>query len=335
MRVRIAACASALPPQIVSSREVVQRVKAASPLHLPLPNSLLEIATGIKERRYIAEHLNASDLAVEAAEKALALAGRSPQDVDLVLWASASQDVSEPATSHIVQKKLGIATAAMDIKNACNSFINGLQVAEALIRVGQYRNALVVVGETPSRFIRWDMQNRAALVEHLAGFTFGDGGAAFFLEGHEGTEGIFFCKFQSIPEFWDIGGVFAGGSMYTRDLEYSYFRGDASKLNDVFDLVGPELLLQSLEETGLRLEDFSRIVLHQVTMPYLKIFLKKTCIPEEKIVLTLPQYGNMAAASMPVGFAQAVASGAIKRGDKVLFLGIAGGLSLGVVMIEY
>jgi 3-oxoacyl-[acyl-carrier-protein] synthase-3 len=335
MRVRIAASAAAIPPQIVSSREVVQRVKAASPLRLPLPDTLLEMTTGIKERRYIAEHLNASDLAVEAAQKALEAAGWSGDELDLVLWASASQDVSEPATSHIVQKKLGIAKAAMDIKNACNSFINGLQVAEALLRVGQYRKALVVVGETPSRFIRWDMQNRAALVEHLAGFTFGDGGAAFLLEAHEGSGGIFFCKFNSIPEYWDIGGVFAGGSMYTRDLEYSYFRGDASRLNEVFDLVGPELLLQSLEETGLSLDDFARVVLHQVTIPYLNIFLKKTCIPREKIILTLPQYGNMAAASMPVGFAQAVANGEIKRGDKVLFLGIAGGLSLGVMMLEY
>jgi acyl-CoA:acyl-CoA alkyltransferase len=335
MRVRIAGLAAAIPSEIVSSREVVQRVKAASPIRLPLPDNLLEMATGIRERHYIAEHLNASDLAVEAAEKALAMAGQTAQDVELVLWASASQDVSEPATAHIVQKKLGIAVAAMDIKNACNSFINGLQVADALIRAGQYRNALVVVGETPSRFIRWDMQSREALVEHLAGFTFGDGGAAFFLEAHEGTGGVFFSKFESLPEYWDIGGVFAGGSMYTRDLDYAYFRGDSSRLNEVFDLVGPDLLLHSLEKTNLQINDFARVVLHQVTIPYLNIFLKKTCIPREKIVLTLPQYGNMAAASMPVGFAEAVKRGEIQRGDKVLFLGIAGGLSLGVVMVEF
>ncbi|MGJ3239525.1 MAG: 3-oxoacyl-ACP synthase III family protein [Anaerolineae bacterium] len=335
MNVRIVGAAASIPAHVMTSKDVVQRVKQESSVRLPLPNNTLEMMTGIKQRYYIADGQQASDLAVDAACKVLAQTNTPLQDIDLIIWASASQDVSEPATAHIVQKKLGINVAVMDVKNACNSFINGVQVAEALLKSGQYRKALVVNGETPSRFIRWDMHSRAALLEHMAGFTFGDAGAAMLLEATDEHTGIFYRKFQSLSQYWDVGGVFAGGSMYTRDLDYSYFRGNAGKLNEIFDIVGPDLLVEACEATGLGIDDFEKVVLHQVTMHYLNIFLNKAQIPREKIVLTLPHYGNMAAASMPVGFSQALERGEIQRGDKVLFLGIAGGLSLGVIMVEY
>ncbi|MEM9954621.1 MAG: ketoacyl-ACP synthase III [Chloroflexota bacterium] len=335
MNVRIVGVAGSIPDCVMTSKEVVQQVKQLSPIRLPLPNNLLEMMTGIKQRHFITDDVQASDLAVDAACRVLAQTNTPLHEIDLIVWASASQDVAEPATAHIVQSKLGINVAVMDVKNACNSFINGMQVAEALLKSGQYRKALVVNGETPSRFIRWDMQNREALLEHMAGFTFGDAGAAMLLEATEQDTGIFYRKFQSLSQYWDIGGVFGGGSMHARDLEYSYFRGKGEKLNEVFDLVGPDMLFDAFEATGLTADDFSRVLVHQVTMNYLKIFLQKTGIAREKVVLTLPEYGNMAAASMPVGFSLAVERGEIQRGDKVLMLGIAGGLSLGIVMLEY
>ncbi|MEO1645227.1 MAG: ketoacyl-ACP synthase III, partial [Chloroflexota bacterium] len=325
MNARIVGVARSVPDCVVTSKEVVQRVKQMSPVRLPLPDNLLELMTGIKQRHYIEDGRQASDLAVDAACKVLAQTNTPLDEIDLIVWASASQDVSEPATAHIVQSKLGINVAVMDVKNACNSFINGMQVAEALLKSGQYRKALVVNGETPSRFIRWDMQNRQALLDHMAGFTFGDAGAAMLLEATDDDTGIFYRNFQSLSQYWDIGGVFAGGSLHTRDLEYSYFRGKGDKLNNVFDLVGPDMLFDAFAETGLQSDDFSRVLVHQVTMNYLKIFLDKTGIPREKVMLTLPEYGNMAAASMPVGFSLAVERGEIQRGDKVLMLGIAGG----------
>lgn len=336
MRVRIAGTGYYLPEKIYSSDDVIDRVNAHSRKRLPfLTGRLLEMATGIKERRYLDDSQDASDLAVNAVRSMVDNYDFDLRTVDALIFASASHDVSEPATAHIVQHKLGISIPVFDVKNACNSFINGIQVGEALIQSGQYRRVLVCCGESPSRFVRWQLESKEELKEYMAGLTFGDGGTAVLLEPSFDETGIFYRKFESHSHLWDIGGVFAGGSQYTRDLDYAYFRGNSDRLREAFEVIGATILHCALLETGLNYTDFARIMVHQVTMSFLDLYVSRTSIPREKVEVTLPTHGNMAAASMGVAFAQAVERGAIQRGDKVLFTGLAGGVSLGVLMLSY
>jgi 3-oxoacyl-(acyl-carrier-protein) synthase III len=336
MRVRIAGIAAYLPPQVVSSQAVTQRIKDSSNGQMwQLNGRMLEMVTGIKERRYLADDMDSSDLAVGAIQNLSAKIGLSLPTIDALIFASATQDISEPATAHIVQHKLGISVPVFDVKNACNSFINGIQVGEALIMSGQYRRVLVCAGESPSRTIRWCIKDHSQFREHMAGYTFGDAGTAVLLEPSHDETGIFYRKFESYSHLWDIGGVFAGGSRYTRDLEYSYFRGNSDRIRNAVDQLGTQILDCAMQETGLTYKDFERIMVHQVALSFLDYFLKRTGVPYEKVEITLPKLGNMAAASMGVAFAQAEERGAIQRGDNVLFIGIAGGMSLGVMMLSY
>jgi 3-oxoacyl-[acyl-carrier-protein] synthase-3 len=265
----------------------------------------------------------------------LARSNTPASEVDLLVFASAGQDLVEPATAHIVQDKIGTKAAVMDLKNACNSFLNGLQVAEALLLSGQYRRALVTAGETPSKCIRWGVPNRHELRLSFPGYTFGDAGAAVLLETTEQDTGIFYRKFKSISEHWNIGALPGGGSMHPRGDEFTYFRGDGTALKDIFVSLGPSFLREAMQSTGLRFEDFSRILVHQATLPFLETFLKVTKVPRQKVVLTLPDLGNMAAASLPVALSLAESRGEIRRGDKVLMIGLAGGISIGIVMFQY
>ncbi|MGB7342256.1 MAG: ketoacyl-ACP synthase III [Phototrophicaceae bacterium] len=336
MRVRIAATGYYLPEQVYTSQDVIERIRDHSPHKLPfLTARLLEMATGIKERRYLADDEDASDLAVGAVRKMMAVHNIDLRSIDALIFASASHDVSEPATAHIVQHKLGLSVPVFDVKNACNSFLNGIQVGEAFVQSGQYRRVLVCNGESPSRFVRWQLESKAELREYMAGLTFGDAGAAVLLEPSHDETGIFYRKFESHSHLWDIGGVFAGGSRYTRDLDYAYFRGNSDRLREAFEVIGASLLDCALQETGLTYADFQRVMVHQVTMSFLDLYLSRTGIPRDKVEITLPTHGNMAAASMGVAFAQAVERGAIQRGDHVLFTGLAGGVSLGVMMVQY
>jgi 3-oxoacyl-[acyl-carrier-protein] synthase-3 len=147
MRARIRGVAAHLPARTVTSAEVERRVAAESDGFVPY-RSIVERMTGIRERHVARDDQQASDLAVAAAEKLLANEGAGPEEIDLLIFASASQDLVEPATAHIVAAKLGARCPVFDVKNACNSFLNGLQTADALISTGQYERVLVCVGDS-------------------------------------------------------------------------------------------------------------------------------------------------------------------------------------------
>src|SRR6266849_1188552 len=158
-RVRIAGVASYLPPARRSSAEVEEMVTACSP-NVPLPSGFVQAMTGVRWRHVADEGVNASDLAAAASRTVLESTRTSPGDVDLLIFASASQDMLEPATANMVQEKVGTACPVFDVKNACNSFLCGIQAAEALIETGAAHKALVTTGETPSRCIKWSVRDR-------------------------------------------------------------------------------------------------------------------------------------------------------------------------------
>ncbi|WP_019633171.1 3-oxoacyl-ACP synthase III family protein [Actinomadura atramentaria] len=332
MRARITAVAAHLPPDTMTSAEVEARVAAASDGFRPLP-TIVERMTGIRTRHVLPDGAQASDLAVAAARAALADRGLPPDALDLLVFGSASQDMIEPATAHIVAAKLGASCPVFDVKNACNSFLNGLQTAEALIRTGQAERALVCTGESPSRAVRWRVRDRAAFVDAFAGYTLSDGGAAVLLEAAP-DGGVFYRDFAAVSAAWGIGTLPGGGSAHPRDPEFTYFSGDGRRLKDAFVAAGPEIFRTALEKTGLTWDDFAVVAVHQVTLPYLEILRSMLDIPPGKLVVTLPEHGNLASASLPFQLATALADGRCRSGDRVALLGLAGGVSLGVLFAE-
>jgi len=331
--VRMVSAGSFLPENWVSSDEVEERISANSP-NFKMRRGLIQAHTGIGGRHYMPEDMQASDLAVEAARRALSGANATPRDVDLLIWGSASQDMVEPATSHIVAAKMGLRCPVFDVKNACNSWMNGIQVATALLRSGAYRTALVVTGESPSRAIKWSVESMKDLFMSAAGYTMGDAGAAVFLASDKKSEGIYFQDFRAASDHWAIATLPGGGSQHPRGDEYSYFTGDGSRLRDAFVDVGPHFINDALNETETTFDDYTHVFCHQVTVPFLDVFLKETGIPENKLLVTVPRLGNIASATMPTQLAMAMESGRVKKGDRVLFAGLGGGLSVGVLLAQ-
>ena len=328
-RVGITAAAGCLPDREVTTADLQQRVAAAS--GLPLPAGMFAQATGIERRRVAAADEYASELATRAARQVLADSGLDPLDVDLLLFASATRDMAEPATAHVVQAALGSRAHALDVTNACNSFLNGIDVARAMILAGRARRALVVTGETPTRAMRPRLDGMAQARTAFAGYTFGDAGAAVLVEP-VATGGILDVDGETHSEHWPVGGIFGGGSRHPRGDEHTYFTGDGHRLRGVFEKIGGSLLERVNHRAGLTFADYAHVLVHQVTLPYLERFVEVAGVPADKLEVTVAELGNMASASLGVQLAR-VRPG-LQAGDKVLFVGLGGGVSLMTMIWE-
>lgn len=328
-RVGITAVGTSLPGQVVATVELQRRLAEASGFDLPA--GLLSRMTGIASRRIVADDEYASTLAVRAARQALAAAGREPEEVDLLLFASATRDVAEPATAHIVQAELGGRAHALDVTNACNSFLNGIDLARSAILAGRARRALVVTGETPTRAMRQRLTDLEQARSAFAGYTFGDAGAAVLVEPVE-RGGILDVDTETWSEHWTVGGIPGGGSRHPRGDEHTYFAGDGRALRDVFEKIGPDILHRVRHRTGLAWADYARVLVHQVTLPYLDRFVEVTGVPRDKLEVTVSELGNLASATLGVQLARV--EGALDPGDRVLFIGLGGGVSLMTMVWE-
>jgi 3-oxoacyl-[acyl-carrier-protein] synthase-3 len=327
--VGITAVGAFLPEGTLSSDEMEHRVVSAHALGIP-PGTL-EQRTGIRQRRMAGDGEYASTLAVGAARQAMAAAGLGAADFDLLLFASASRDVAEPATAHIVQAELGSRAHALDVTNACNSFINGIDIARALILAGRASRALVVTGETPTRAIRWQPVSVDQLRRGFAGYTFGDAGAAVVVEP-VAAGGIVDIDTETHSRQWDVGGIFGGGSRHPRDLEKTYFEGDGRDLREVFEKVGVSILDRVRDRTGMSVRDFAKVLVHQVTLPYLERFVELTGVPAASLEVTVAELGNVASATLGVQLARVFAG--LDTGDRVLLIGLGGGVSVMTMVWE-
>ncbi|MEO9324115.1 ketoacyl-ACP synthase III [Nocardioides sp. C4-1] len=329
-RVGITAAAHALPPTVLTTAEVQARIEAAS--GFALPARLLENLTGIRERHVVVEGEQwASSLAIEAGRRALERAGRDAEEVDLLVFASASADFVEPATAHVVNHALGSRAHCLDVTNACNSFVNGLDLARAMIEVGRARTALVVTGEAPSLSTRWQVKDVADAAHHFAGYTFGDAGAAVVLEPVE-TGGFGRTESETHSEHWEVGGIFGGGTRWPRDLDKTYFTGAGRELKRVFEKIGPAIVDSTMAHAGLEWGDLAAVFVHQVTAPYVERFCEVTGAPRELLDVTVATHGNVASATLPLQLSRRWDS--LRSGDRALFLGLGGGVSVMATLWE-
>jgi 3-oxoacyl-[acyl-carrier-protein] synthase-3 len=300
-----------------AERDLHRRNPKVAP-RLPMVSRL----TGVRRVHVADDDQQASDLAVAASRKVLDRAGLGPRDVDLLIFASATQDMIEPATSHITAAKLGVRAPVMDVKNACNSVLNGMEVAEALIGTGRYRRVLVACGEMPTRGVRWDVPDRRTYAMSAAGYTMSDAGAAVLVEATgsapgqvDGFEddlvaelaelvepagppsGILASVFAAESQHWDVGMLPAGGTVSPRDPERSYFEIDGSRLRAAFDAFGSGPAEQALAAAGVTIDDVALVAVHQVAVSYLADVHRVLGVPADRTIVTVAEHGNIASAS--------------------------------------
>jgi acyl-CoA:acyl-CoA alkyltransferase len=342
---RISGLGIHLPERIRTTEQTERELRARNPGLRP-PTGLIRRMTGVRAVHVKPDDWQASDLAVAAAREALA---ESPGPVDLVLFASASQDLVEPATSHIVAAKLGPellggdGVPVLDVKNACNSVVNAMQVGDALIRAGQHRRVLVASGEGPSVAVRWELRDHAQFIASFPGYTMSDGGAAVVLEavdqdagaGGPFAPGIVASRFLAASRHWAVGTLPAGGTMRPHDAEAAYFDMDGHGLQQAFLELGPEPVLGFLAEQGVGWDEIDVVAIHQVAEPYLPPILERLGAPADRTIVTVAEHGNLASATLPLQLREARDRGMLRPGSLVLLIGLAGGISLGLMLVRW
>lgn len=328
---RLAGLGVHLPAQVRTTAETEQRLRAENP-GMRLATGLISRMTGVERVHVAPDDWQASDLAVAASRQALE---ESPGEVDLLLFSAAAQDLVEPATSHIVAAKLGVTAPVMDVKNACNSVINGLQVADALIRTGQYRRVLVASGEKTSVSVRWRLDDARQFVPSFPGYVMGDAGAAVILEASDDEEGgIRASRFVAESRHWNVGTLPGGGTMRAHDPDAAYFDMDGAGLQKAFLELGPEPVEAMLRDSGHTMDDFDLVAIHQVALPYLGPIFARLGVRDDRTIVTVAEHGNIASATLPLQLRLARERGMIGPGSLVLLIGLAGGISLGLMVVR-
>lgn len=288
--------------------------------------------TGIKERRIASPEEATSDLAYKAAQQAIANAGLTIDDIDLIIVATITPDTFFPSTACVVQEKLGAKCPAFDLSAACSGFIYSLATANGMIQSGLYRKVLVIGADTLSRITDYTDRNTCIL--------FGDGaGAAVVGEVPEGR------GFQSFELGADgTGGslltIAAGGSRKPATAEtiankehYIYMAG-----NEVFKFavrIMGNAAEEAIAKAGLTKADIDLLVPHQANIRIIQSSLNRLDLSEDKAMINLDKYGNMSAASIPVALAEAAEQGKLNEGDKVCLVGFGGGLTWGASVIVW
>lgn len=336
LRAAVAGVGSYLPGRAVTTEDVNRKIFETTEYHVT--NGLIERLSGVRTRHYRADDEQSSDLAVKATLEAIDRADVSTDEIDLLIFAACTQDLTEPATANIMQEKLGVKNAhVLDVKNACNSFLNGLDVADSHMRAGKARCAVVAVGETLSLGIDWGIRSADDLKSRLGSLTLGDAGAAVVLKAVPETEGrgILTTQFHSYGEKWRLATVLGGGSMHRLSLEHSFFRCEAQDLRDAAYELMPAIVEKVLNKVGWRASDIDVGCGHQVTKEMVLGLSERFGLQPGREIVTVTDCGNTAAASIPLCLARAFEQGKLKRGSKVLLVGGAAGFSVGVLPLVW
>jgi 3-oxoacyl-[acyl-carrier-protein] synthase-3 len=289
--------------------------------------------TGIKERRIAKPEQATSDLAIEATNRALADAGITPEDLDIILIATATSDMPFPSTACLVQNRIGASNAAaFDITAACSGFIYGVTIAQALIASGKARRVLVVGVETLSRIM--DYEDRATCV------LFGDGAGAVVMEACEPGDGVLGTYLKSDGSYADLLFLPGGGSRRPLTEEglrnreqYVKMKGDGLFKYAVRAMV--EAAEAVLREAGLTTADIDFLVPHQANLRIIEGVRSRLHVPPEKAIVNIDYVGNTSSASIPIALGEAKDKGLIKRGDRILMVAFGGGLTWGALLVKY
>jgi 3-oxoacyl-[acyl-carrier-protein] synthase-3 len=289
--------------------------------------------TGIEERRVCDDGVATSDIAIEAARRALADAGVKAEDLDLVLLATASPDMLFPATSCIVQNALGAKKAgAVDLSSGCAGFVYALCVASQFICSGVYKRVLVIGADVLSRLTNWRDRNTCVL--------FGDGAGAAVVE--PSTEGFGMMSFalRSDGSGGDLLKLPSGGSRLPASAEtvaagQHYIHMSGSEVFKFAVKAIGDTTNEVLQGAGLSVDDVDLFVPHQANMRIMTAAARRVGVPDEKVFTNVARYGNTSCASIAIALSEAVEQGRLRKNDVVALCGFGAGLSWGGAVMRW
>lgn len=325
---RIAGIAHWVPERVVTSAWLEDELGLND--RCRLPRGFLAFATGVRERRWSEPGTANSDLASKAARGAMDRAGVKAEDIDCLIFAACGQDITEPATANIIQDLLGAVNAhVMDVKNACNSWLNAVDIMHAFICLGRVRCGLVVTGELGSFVQNREIADQADLVRSLAGLTLGDGGAAAVMVPSPNGRGIQSSYFKSDGSKWDLATINGGGTRFGWGTQKFESRS-AELLALAVEQLSPSIRAAA-DKVGWTLEEVDLFVPHQVSQQLAEQLCRRMNVSFDRCAMTIERFGNCAAASVPITLSVAAESGRLKPGDKVMLIGGAAGFSSAVI----
>lgn len=314
-----------LPKKVLTNEDLTKMVDTS--------DEWIVSRSGIKERRIAADEEYTSTLALEAARAALETADLTPNDLDLIIVASASPDHIFPSTACLVQDALGANNAgAFDLSAACTGWIYGLSLASQAIETGSIDHALIIGSETLSRIVDWNDRNTCVL--------FGDGAGAVILGPSDRPGGVLSYVLRSDGSGADTLAVPAGGSRLpasedtvTKNLHK--IQMDGRQVFRFATRVMRQAVEEAVEKAGLEMEDIALLIPHQANIRIIESAAGKLKFPPEKVVVNLDKYGNTSTASIPIALCEALEEGRVNPDDKLVMVAFGGGLTWGAAVVQW
>lgn len=316
---------SFLPDKVLSNKDLENMVETS--------NEWIITRTGIKERRIAPQDMATSDLCLEAAKKALAMAKITAEDLDMIIVATVTPDHAFPATACILQDRLGAhKAAAFDLEAGCSGFMYAFTIASQFIQNGNYRYVLILGAETFNKIVNWEDRTTCIL--------FGDGAGAAVVGPVKESYGMlsFSLGADGSGGPWLIQP--AGGSRMpatfdtvTNNLHTIHMKGQ-----DVFKFAVKAMAdsaFEVLEKAGLKPRDVDWLIPHQANTRIIEAAIRRLGIPLEKTIINLDRYGNMSSASIPVALDEALGEGKIKKDDIVLLVAFGAGMTTGASVLRW
>jgi len=309
---------SYLPERILTNADLSETVETS--------DQWIRERTGIGQRHIVAEDEYTSDLGLVAAKAALADAGMTAEDIDLIVVATTTPDYTFPATATIIQHKLGIKHgAAFDLQAVCSGFIYGVNVVDSLLRTGTAKNALLIGAETFSRILDWDDRTTCVL--------FGDGAGAVVMSAEDNTEqGVLSTFIRSNGEHRELLYV-DGGPSKTQTVGHVRMVGNQVFKHAVKDIASA--MQDCAEKAGIPISDIDWFVPHQANQRILNGVAKRLKLDPNQVISTVEFHANTSAASVPLAMDTAIKDGRIKRGDLVMLEAFGGGFTWGAALFRY
>ena len=320
---KIIGTGSYLPNEAVTNDELAARLAKDG---VETSDEWIRSRTGIEQRYLASPNQTSSDLALFAAQNALEMAEVLPSEIDLIIVATTSPDMTFPSTACLLQAKIGADNAAaFDVQAVCSGFVYALTTADAMIRAGQAKKALVVGSEVFSRMLDWKDRTSCVL--------FGDGAGAVVLEASE-EAGILASRIHSngrLSSILNVSSSIQGGKVVGNPFMYmdgqAVFKNAVSALGDVAQEV--------LEAANMSAEQLDWLIPHQANLRIIAATAKRLDFPMDKVIVTVNQHGNTSAASVPLAFDTAVRDGRISKGQTVLVQGVGGGFTWGANLFRF
>ena len=298
-----------IPETIITNQDLEKRIDTT--------DEWIRTRTGIEARRIAPDNINTSDMAFEAATKALENAKVTAEELDLILVATVTPDQSFPSVSCMIQDRLGAKNAAaMDVSAACAGFMYGMITASQFIQNGVYKHVLIVGVEKLSKITNWEDRNTAVL--------FGDGAGAAIMGPVSDGRGIV---------SFELGAAGSGGKHLLQDGDFITMNG-----REVFKFAVRQMgesALNVIEKAGLTREDVDLLIPHQANIRIMEASRERLNLPPEKMTKTIHKYGNTSSASIPMAIVEELEAGRIKDDDLIVMVGFGGGLTWGAIALRW